>query len=146
MLKHKRENRLVHILVCWRCGGRTGPNHHVLEHGGATCSLCGDRNPLGNLRRMPIDVIRSSYEIMISFVPRNGIACHALHVDCKTVLGPWLHVPSDETMVRMLRYLGATDEQIADFEDTRRKWGQGTSRVTLAPLRRNLLKVDWSKL
>ncbi len=95
---------------------------------------------------MPLDVIRSSYELMVSFIPRDGINCHALRVDCKTVLGPWLHVPSDETMVRMLRYLGATDEQIADFEDTRKKWGQGSTRVTLAPLRRNLLKVDWSKL
>jgi hypothetical protein len=32
---------------------------------------------------------------------------------------------TDATMVRMLRYLGATQEQIAHYEDIRRRWGQG---------------------
>jgi hypothetical protein len=63
------------------------------------------------------------------------------------VLGPWVHVGTDETMVRMLRYLGATPEQIADYEDQRRRWGQGSLHINLLSLnRRNLLRVDWSKI
>jgi hypothetical protein len=71
MLKQKRENRLIHCMVCWKCGGRTGPNHYVLENGGVTCGLCGDKNPLGNLKRMPLEEIRASYEIVLCFVPRR---------------------------------------------------------------------------
>lgn len=134
------------MLVCWRCGGRTGPNHHVLEDGGATCGLCGDPNPLGNLRRMPMEVLRATYEIILCFVPHDGINCHGLHLDCKTVLGPWVHVGTDETMVRMLRYLGGTQEQIAQYQDQRRRWGQGSVHVKLVPNRKNLLRIDWSKL
>jgi hypothetical protein len=37
----------------------------------------------------------------------------------------------DETLVRLMRYLGATDEQIADYEDQRRRWGQGSIHVNL---------------
>jgi hypothetical protein len=83
-----REDRLIHVLVCSKCGGRTGPNHHLLEGGGATCSLCG-----------------------------------AFHRDCKTALSSYCDAASDETLVRMLRYLGATEEQTADYEDQRRDGG-----------------------
>jgi hypothetical protein len=147
MLKHRRESRLVHCLICWKCGGRAGPNHYVLEGGGATCSLCGDKNPLGNLRRMPLESIRARFEIVLCFVPRDGVSCHALHVDCRTVLGPWVHVTGDETVLRMLTYLGATKAQLAEYEDHRRQWGQGSVHVSvLGGNRRNLLKIDWSKL
>jgi hypothetical protein len=67
-----RENHLIHVLVCWRCGGRTGPNHHVLEGGGATCSLCGDRNPLGNMRRISVGELRAVHEIVLCFGPSPG--------------------------------------------------------------------------
>jgi hypothetical protein len=60
------------------------------------------------------------------------------------VLGPWVHVSNDDTMMRMLRYLGATQEQIAEYEDQRRRWGQGSVHVTVwAANRKNLLRIDW---
>jgi hypothetical protein len=122
MLKHRRENRLIHVLVCWKCGGRSGPNHYVLEGGGATCSLYEDKNPLGNLRRMPVEVLRATYEIVLCFGPSRkqdgAVSVMALHLDCKTVLGRYRDVASDEAMVRMLRYLGATEEQIARTRQT----------------------------
>jgi hypothetical protein len=146
-----RENRLIHVLVCWKCGGRTGPNHHVLEGGGATCSLCGDRNPLGNMRRLSVGELRATYEIVLCFGASRrqdgAVSVMALHTDCNTALSPYRDVASDETLVRMLRYLGATEEQIADYEDQRRRWGQGSVHVTvLAANRKNLLKLDWSKI
>jgi hypothetical protein len=46
-------------------------------------------------------------------------------------------------MMRMLRYLGATQEQIAEYEDQRRRWGQGSVHVTVwAANRKNLLRID----
>jgi hypothetical protein len=77
----------------------------------------------------------------------RAIVCHGLHLDCSRSFGPWVHVGGDETMVRMLMYLGATQEQIAQYEDQRRRSGQGSVHVNLlAANRKNLLKVDWSKL
>jgi hypothetical protein len=52
-------------------------------------------------------------------------------------------VDGDETMVRLLRYVGGTEEQIADYEDQRRRWGQGSVHVSvLRGNRKNLLKLD----
>jgi hypothetical protein len=139
------------VLVCWRCGGRTGPNHHVLEGGGATSGLCGDPNPLGSLRRISVGELRAVHEIVLCLGPSprqaGALSVMALHTDCKTALSPYRDVGSDETLVRLIRYLGATDEQIADYEDQRRRWGQGSLHVTLLGAnRKNLLKLDWSKL
>lgn len=41
---------------------------------------------------MPLGVIKAEYEIIVCFVSRDGYNVHALHVDCKTVLAPWVHV------------------------------------------------------
>jgi hypothetical protein len=77
----------------------------------------------------------------------GAVSVMALHTDCKTALSPYRDVASDETLVRLIRYLGATDEQIANYEDQRRRWGQGSVHVTVhAANRKNLLKLNWSKI
>ena len=86
MLKQRREIRIVNCLVCWTCGGRMGPNHFTLKEGGALCSLCQTKNPLGNLRRMSIQEVTEPLEIIACFTQAGKLA-HALHIDCKTVLG-----------------------------------------------------------
>lgn len=101
MLKHRRENRTVACLICWKRHARAGPSHYTLKDGGAVCGLCGDRNPLGKLRQVPLGVIKAEYEILVCFVPRGGYNVHALHVDCKTALGPWVHVASADTLTRL---------------------------------------------
>jgi hypothetical protein len=89
---------------------------------------------------MPLEVLKAAYEIILCFVPRDGINCHRLHLDCRRILGPWVHVDGDE---RLLRYVGGTEEQIADYEDQRRRWGQGSVHVSvLRGNRKNLLKLD----
>jgi len=75
---------------------------------------------------------------------RDGGAC--AHIDCKTVLGPWIKFTSVETLEKALHYLGATDAQLADHQNQMRRCGQGTSQVRLLPLRKNLLRIDWNKL
>jgi hypothetical protein len=83
--------------------------------------------------------------IIVSYM-QAGTAAHALHIDCKTVLGPWVKFTSAETLERALSYLGATDEQMKEHRDQMRRCGQGSSQVRRLPLRKNLLKIDWSKL
>jgi hypothetical protein len=89
-------------------------------------------------------------EIVLNFGPdthRDGaMKVHALHPDCKTVLSRWKAVENVETVRKMMRYLGATDEQMMSFEDSLRRWGQGSVHVRLLPNRRNLLHIDYSRL
>lgn len=146
MLKAKRENKIVACLVCWRCGGRASPAHYTYTDGGVVCGICQEKNPLANLRRLPLDVVNATWEIILCFIPRHGYNVHALHVDCTTVLGPWVAVASDETLLRLMAYLGATPEQLAAHQRDQKAWGQGSSNMRLLPHRKNLLKIDWGKL
>jgi hypothetical protein len=148
--RRQPEVRMVAVLVCWKCQGRAGPNHYTLKDGGAVCGMCGDKNPLANLRQLPLGQVTAEHEIIINFGPdthkKNGaIKVHALHLDCKTVLSHWQSVESLETLRKMMRYLGATGEQMASFEDDLRRWGQGSVHIRLLPNRRNLLKIDYSR-
>ncbi|HTF66643.1 MAG TPA: hypothetical protein VK638_28565 [Edaphobacter sp.] len=145
MLKQRRENRIVNCLVCWTCHGRMGPNHFTLKDGGAVCGLCEAKNPLGNLRKMSIQEVTEPSEIIVCFA-RGGVAAHALHIDCKTALGPWITFASAETLEKALRYLGATDAQIAAHRKDMSQCGQGSSHIRLVPNGKNLLRIDWDKL
>jgi hypothetical protein len=53
---------------------------------------------------------------------------------------------SAETLEKALRYLGATDEQLAAHRNQMRRCGQGSSRIRLIPNRKNFLRIDWNKL
>jgi ribosomal protein L40E len=96
MLKQKRENRIVSCLVCWTCRGRMGPNHFTLKDGVAVCRLCQAKNPLGNLRKLSIQEVTTPAEIIVCFT-QSGKAAHALHLDCRTALGPWITFASAKT-------------------------------------------------
>ena len=146
MVKPKRANRMVSCLVCWTCHGRMGPNYFTLKDGGAICSLCGTRNPLGNLKKMSLQEVTEPSEVMVCFT-RSGEIAHALHHDGKTVLGPWIKFQSAETLEKALCYMGATGEQIVAHRKTMQQTGQGSSHLLRRlPNRKNLLKIDWSKL
>jgi hypothetical protein len=84
-------------------------------------------------------------EIIVCFT-RSGEIAHALHLDCKTVLGPWVRFQSAETLEKALRYLGATDEQIDEHRKTMQQTGQGSSHIRLLPNRKNLLRLEYGKL
>jgi hypothetical protein len=89
------------------------------------------------------------YEIIINFQtggPDGGYAVHALHVDAKTVLSHWQSIESWDVLLKAMRYLGATEEQIACFEDDNRRWSRGSVHIRLLPDRKNLLGIDYSKL
>jgi hypothetical protein len=116
MLKRRRENWIV---TAWSAGPVTvgWAESFELRDMRAYCSLCRSANPLANLRKMSIQEVTTPSEIIVGFM-RSGTIAHALHVDCKAVLGPWITFASAETLEKALRYLGATDEQIAAIEQT----------------------------
>ena len=109
-----------------------GPNHLTLKDGGAACGLCEAMNPLGNLRKMSIQEVTEPTEIIVCST-RGGTVAHALHLDCKTVLGPWIKFASAETLEKALRYLGETDEQTAAHRQTMPQTEQGSSHIRLMP-------------
>jgi hypothetical protein len=73
-----------------------------------------------------------------------GNTVQAMHRDCRTMLGLRVRVQSAETLRHLLAYLGATPAQLAEFDDCNRRWGQGTVQITLAPGRKNLLRLHRS--
>jgi hypothetical protein len=84
-------------------------------------------------------------DIVVCFT-QSGTGAHALHTDCRTVLGPWVKFASAEVLDRALIYLGATEEQMVEHRSAMRRWRQGSSHITLLPNRRNLLRIDYSHL
>jgi hypothetical protein len=82
----------------------------------------------------------------VNDLANHGKTAHALHIDCKTVLGPWIKFQSADTLERALRYLGATDEQIEEHRQTMQQTRQGSSNIRLVPNRKNLLRIDWTKV
>ena len=77
----------------------------------------------------------------MNFIDHKGLHVQAMALDCRTILGPYVPVASVDTLRRMLAYLGATPEQLEDFNRSYRRWGQGTVRITLEPGRKNLLRL-----
>ena len=84
-------------------------------------------------------------EIIVWFT-QAGTAAHGLHLDCRTVLGPWVTFQSAQTLEKALRYLGATEEQLEVHRRKMERCGQGSSDVRLLPDRKNLLQLDYRKL
>lgn len=146
MLKQRRENRIVNCLVCWGCHGWMGPNHITLMDGGAVCNACGKPNPLGNMRKMTMLDLTEPRLIWVPWT-RSGTAAHALSTNGKDSLGPWITFSSAETFERALKYVGATDEQIAEHRRGMERAGNGCAKISVVPgNRKNLFTIDWTKL
>jgi hypothetical protein len=81
-------------------------------------------------------------DIHVNFIPRHGYWVQAMDLDCRTMLGPYVRVQSSATLRRLLVYLGATSDQLVDFDQCIRSWGQGTAKIALQPGRKNLLRLQ----
>src|ERR1700724_822898 len=143
MLKHRRENRIIPVLHCWRCHSYTGPNHHAVRDGGAVCGQCGDKNPLGNMVRLPVILITQPLTIPLSFT-RSGTSAQGTHPDLSRAIGPWVRFQSGDVLEKAITYLGSSKEQVDCYRDIMRRWGQGTCEITIQPHRKNLLRLDYT--
>jgi hypothetical protein len=71
----------------------------------------------------------------------------ALHTDCRTALSPYRGVSSDETLMRLIRYPGARSSRSPTIRISGDGGGHGSVDISvLGANRKNLLRIDWSKL
>jgi hypothetical protein len=90
----------------------------------AYCSVCNDKNQLANMRRMSMLDLTEPRLIWVPWT-MSGTAAHALSTDGKTALGPWITFSSAETFERALKYVGATERQLADHRRGLQQAGDG---------------------
>jgi hypothetical protein len=131
----------VPVLDCQSCGALT-PGERFRYYGDQiVCDACDERNPQ-TLRRFGAPSASPAPRYSGEVRAGHSLALQAMTRDCRTMLGPQLRIQSAATMCRLLTYLGATPEQLAEFDDRHRRWGQGTVSITLQPCRKNLLRID----
>lgn len=143
--KAERETRAradtVPALDCQACGALTPGDRFRYWCDQIVCEACDTRNPPTRRTLVPRTWLEPC-DIHINFGGGpGGTTAQAMALDCRTMLGPRVPVASTATLRRLLTYLGATAEQLADFDRSARSWGQGTARITLQPARKNLLQL-----
>jgi hypothetical protein len=127
-------------LNCESCGALTPASNFRNFGDRLVCQACENQNPQSRVRMVSREWLMPR-AILLNFIPRDGYSVQAMHPDCRTMLGPYVKVQSAETLHRLLAYLGATPAQLAAFDEQRNRCGQGTAHVTLAPGRKNLLRL-----
>jgi hypothetical protein len=80
--------------------------------------------------------------ILVNFMLRGEVwHIHAVSEDAKTPISPFRQVRDQATLIRLLRYVGASDAEIEEVHTRIRQWSRGGVFLDLAPGRRNLLKI-----
>ena len=108
------------------------------------CQRSGEvRRSRSVCRRLVPRALPQLRNLLVNFVEGRALAAQAMALDHRTMLDPQLRIQSTATLRRLLAYLGATPEQLTDFDSSQQRWGQGTVQITLQPCRKNLLKIDY---
>ena len=81
--------------------------------------------------------------VIVNFQNRKGWWIHTIAEDCRTTLGPHLHVASEATLLRLFRYLGATDAAMEQAERELRMWSRGGIHIEVPEDRLALLRVSY---
>jgi hypothetical protein len=84
--------------------------------------------------------------ILVNYQHRDSWFVHAISEDTQTPISPILPVRDQATLIRLLRYVGATEENIEQAHEDIRRWNRGGVWIELAPGRKNLLRIrrPWS--
>jgi hypothetical protein len=135
----------VPVLDCQGCGALTPGERFRYYADQIVCEACNERNPQSRRRVVPRALLQT-HSVCVNFVECRGLVLQAMALDHRTMLGPQLPIQSATTLRRLLAYLGATPEQLADYDNCQRRWSQGTVQITLEPCRRNLLRIDYQRL
>ena len=80
-------------------------------------------------------------EILVNFMLRDAWHVHCLATDAKTPISPFSTVRDQATLIRLLRYVGATDAEVEEVHDGIRRWSRGTVQIHVEPGRKNLLRL-----
>jgi hypothetical protein len=60
--------------------------------------------------------------VIVNFQHGKGWNIHTMAEDCRTRLGPYRDVASEATLLRLFRYLGATEDAMRETENDLRRW------------------------
>ena len=111
----------VPVLDCQACGALTPGERFRYYADQIVCDACDERNPQSRRRLVPRALLQPR-SILVNFVAGSSLAAQAMALDHRTVLGPQLKIQRAATLRRLLTYLGATPEQLADFDHCHRRW------------------------
>src|ERR1700759_2072429 len=112
-------------LDCEACGALTPGGRFRYYADQVVCEACDERNPQSRRRMVPRALLQP-HNILVNFAEGRTVAAQALALYHCTMLGPQLRIQSATTLRRLLAYLGTTPEQLADYDNCQRRWGQGT--------------------
>ena len=76
-------------------------------------------------RRLVPRALFQPRNILANFAESRTVAAQAMALDHCTMLGPQLRIQSATTLRRLLAYFGAMPEQLSDYDNCHRRWGQG---------------------
>jgi hypothetical protein len=79
--------------------------------------------------------------VIVNFQHRKSWSIHTMAEDCRTTLGPHLHVASEQTLMRLFAYLGATPEALDEATGNLRRWSRGGIHIDVPEDRLHLLGV-----
>lgn len=111
-------------LDCEACGALTPGERFRYYADQIVCEACNERNPQSRRRLVPRALLQPR-SVCVNFLECRGLALQAMALDHRTMLGPQLRIQSADTLRRLLAYLGATPEQLTDYDNCQRRWGQG---------------------
>lgn len=83
--------------------------------------------------------------VIVNFQHRKGWNIHTMAEDCRTRLGPYRDVASEETLLRLFRYLGASEEAMREAENDLRRWSRGGIHIDVPEDRVGLLGIPGSR-
>jgi hypothetical protein len=83
----------------------------------------------------------SSMLILVNFMLRDGWLVHCIADDAKTPISPFLRVASESTLLRLLRFCGATEKTMAEVERDMARWGRGSVWVNVTEDGKRLLRL-----
>lgn len=96
-------------------------------------------------RTLALGGFRSRYtspvRILVNFMHRDGWSVHCLAKDGKTVISPFMEVASESTLLRLLKFCGATDAALEEAQRDIDRWGRGSIWLEVTPKGKRLLRV-----
>jgi hypothetical protein len=87
----------------------------------------------------------SSVRVIINFQHRKGWNIHTMAEDCRTRLGPYRDVASEQTLMRLFAFLGATPEALEEAARDLKRWSRGGIHIDVPDERLSLLGISTSR-
>ena len=89
----------------------------------------------------------SRMRVIVNFMLRDGMwLVHCIADDAKTVISPMQRIAEQDTLIHLLRYVGANDDEIQELQEISRQSSHGSVFITLKAGRKNILRIHrpWS--